>query len=338
MGLLSDERSAMGLERKPESGLDITPEPIVPAGPPRSRGDAAASVGLAVLTHVGFAALAVMLLQWRDLGVRSEQAIPVEIVLKAPPELAAAAPTEPAPSPAVATPAPLDAQQAAVEPKEAPPPPPQTDSPKEPMPPMLIEAPPEAAPAKTQPAVPQQANLEPEKPSAIAAKPPAPAAEAPAVLTSAGGVTAVPPPAPAPPDQRPPAAKPVPAAPERDTAAELAAALPMDLSALPSSFRAVLSGGGQLPSDEYKGVVFGHLGRARGAIAEAKERHLRGTVLVSFTVADDGKIADLRVGHSSGTPALDALALQMVREAAPFPPPPPHSQRSFNPVLSFGEH
>lgn len=65
--------------------------------------------------------------------------------------------------------------------------------------------------------------------------------------------------------------------------------------------------------------------------------------LVTFTVADDGTIADASVAQSSGSDPLDETALQIVRNAAPFPPPPEGAKRdlsitikSTRPTLSFG--
>ncbi len=56
---------------------------------------------------------------------------------------------------------------------------------------------------------------------------------------------------------------------------------------------------------------------------------VRGTVTVSFAIASSGGLADVRVGRSSGVAALDQLALDHIRRAAPFPPPPAGAQTSF---------
>ena len=137
-------------------------------------------------------------------------------------------------------------------------------------------------------------------------------------------------PKPAPPKPAPAEAKPNPSA-------DLSAALPMDLAGMPTSFRAVLSSAGSRSGEEYKGLVFGRLGRSSGAVERARAQHLRGQVIVSFAVDDHGQVADLKIIQSSGVPAVDSLALDMVREAAPFPPPPPGVTRIFTPALSFGD-
>jgi periplasmic protein TonB len=49
------------------------------------------------------------------------------------------------------------------------------------------------------------------------------------------------------------------------------------------------------------------------------------------TVARDGQVLDVRVGTSSGWPALDAAELETIRKAAPFPPLP--SEMPGDPVV-----
>ncbi len=182
------------------------------------------------------------------------------------------------------------------------------------------------------------ANLEPEQnPVAEAiheARPP----DVPDVLTTADPKASFA--IPAKPEPKPePEPKPSPAAPDKvpSETDKLAAALPMDTSAMPSSFRAVLSGSGTFVSAAYKGVVFGRLGRDPGINEKARRQHLKGQVLVSFSIGDRGELKDLSVLQTSGNAALDALGLSMIRAAAPFPPPPPEAQRAFTPALTFGE-
>ena len=49
---------------------------------------------------------------------------------------------------------------------------------------------------------------------------------------------------------------------------------------------------------------------------------LAGKVGVSFTVLENGELADLEVSRSSGARILDIDAVETVMRAAPFPPPP----------------
>ena len=54
-------------------------------------------------------------------------------------------------------------------------------------------------------------------------------------------------------------------------------------------------------------------------------RHLgySGTVKVAFAIDADGRLTVESVRQSSGVDALDRAALQLIKQAAPFPAPPP---------------
>ncbi|MEM7733837.1 MAG: energy transducer TonB [Pseudomonadota bacterium] len=65
--------------------------------------------------------------------------------------------------------------------------------------------------------------------------------------------------------------------------------------------------------------------------------------LIAFTVAEDGTLESAEVAQSSGSDPLDQTALQIVRDAAPFPVPPDGANRSLSitikstrPELGFG--
>jgi protein TonB len=75
---------------------------------------------------------------------------------------------------------------------------------------------------------------------------------------------------------------------------------------------------GNASSTNYKGLVSRKLSRAKGRIRSPG----KGNVWVTFLVGANGSISGLRVKTSSGKPAVDAIALQIVRAAAPFPPIP----------------
>lgn len=61
--------------------------------------------------------------------------------------------------------------------------------------------------------------------------------------------------------------------------------------------------------------------RAEGHVR--RPAYARGTVRVAFTLDRNGGLADVRVATTSGAPDLDALAVKFVRDAAPYPKPPP---------------
>ena len=48
----------------------------------------------------------------------------------------------------------------------------------------------------------------------------------------------------------------------------------------------------------------------------------RGEAVVAFRIAANGGLAGASLARSSGSAALDNAALQVIRRAAPFPPPP----------------
>ncbi len=56
----------------------------------------------------------------------------------------------------------------------------------------------------------------------------------------------------------------------------------------------------------------------------------RGRVLVSFSVSNSGGLSSVSVARSSGNASLDRAAVNHIRRAAPFPPPPADAQRNFS--------
>ena len=66
----------------------------------------------------------------------------------------------------------------------------------------------------------------------------------------------------------------------------------------------------------YGAGVYAALARQKPTAVE------RGRTTVTFDIGASGALGDVRVGQSSGSAQLDQIALQTVRNAAPFPPPP----------------
>lgn len=85
------------------------------------------------------------------------------------------------------------------------------------------------------------------------------------------------------------------------------------------------STGGQAAAAAYPGQVLRQITRLRPQRAPA-----RGSVLVRFAIAGSGALADVGVAQSSGSAALDRLALDHIRRAAPFPAPPAGAQTAFS--------
>ncbi len=81
---------------------------------------------------------------------------------------------------------------------------------------------------------------------------------------------------------------------------------------------------GSAAASNYPGEVMRQLQRTRQARVSG-----RGVAVVAFSVADDGGLASVSVATSSGNAALDQAAMDHVRRATPFPPPPAGAQRQF---------
>lgn len=82
---------------------------------------------------------------------------------------------------------------------------------------------------------------------------------------------------------------------------------------------------GNAAASNYPGEVLRRIQRVRQTRSPA-----RGRVLVSFSIADGGGLSAISVARSSGNAALDRVALDHIRRAAPFPPPPSGAQRQFS--------
>lgn len=84
------------------------------------------------------------------------------------------------------------------------------------------------------------------------------------------------------------------------------------------------AGSGKKAVADYGASVMKKIRKTRKKAAPAK-----GLVIVGFTVAGDGGLAAVQVLQSSGNAALDTVAMDHIRRAAPFPTPPEGAKRSF---------
>jgi protein TonB len=87
---------------------------------------------------------------------------------------------------------------------------------------------------------------------------------------------------------------------------------------------ATAPGTGGAVASTYPGQVLRQITRLRRARTTD-----RGTVVVAFSIAASGGLASVTVAASSGSEALDGLALDHIRRAAPFPAPPPGAPSTF---------
>ena len=73
----------------------------------------------------------------------------------------------------------------------------------------------------------------------------------------------------------------------------------------------------------WKSQVMGILQRNKRYPPDAQARHEQGVAQLAFSVDRSGRVVSSRLVGSSGSSALDAETLALVRRSSPFPPPPP---------------
>ncbi|WP_121063720.1 TonB family protein [Chachezhania antarctica] len=82
---------------------------------------------------------------------------------------------------------------------------------------------------------------------------------------------------------------------------------------------------GNAAAANYPGQVMRKIMRAKRGRLNA-----RGAARVSFRIASNGALQSVSLSRSSGSSQLDQVAVQQIRRAAPFPPPPAGAQRTFS--------
>lgn len=129
---------------------------------------------------------------------------------------------------------------------------------------------------------------------------------------------------PRPPARPSPAARQSPAAPaaaeSRPLMTEDAVPAPDPAAASTAPAPAVALGtpaGRAVERDDYLRMVWARIMRFR-----PERVPLAGTTLLRFVVGADGELTSVEVAQSSGSALLDRAALDAMRRAAPFPPPP----------------
>jgi protein TonB len=74
------------------------------------------------------------------------------------------------------------------------------------------------------------------------------------------------------------------------------------------------------PAVSWQQSLVAHLARFQRYPADARD--VEGVVSVAFSIDRQGKVVSSRIVMSSGSPLLDAEALDLIKRADPFPPPP----------------
>ena len=181
---------------------------------------------------------------------------------------------------------------------------------------------PTATPEPTQPSQPSEAQPQPEQVPTLPifefSVPPPP--EPPPSPTSRDFPK---PPAPRPPPRpvqrtQPLPPRPAPPAQERPPA-DAPATMP---SPMPGPDPGDLLAGRGRQRNDYLSRVARQVAQYRVYPTNAANNHQEGRVVMRVTVARDGRVLDVRVGTSSGWPAIDAAEVETIRKAAPFPPVP----------------
>ena len=107
------------------------------------------------------------------------------------------------------------------------------------------------------------------------------------------------------------------------------------MGALPDTFQSIAlpsTTEGQGEAASYQSIVFSALAKAKGI---GGVMGLPGSAGVRFTVDATGRLVQAELVHRSGVATLDALAIDIVRRAAPFPVPPQGARRDFVANFNF---
>lgn len=86
-------------------------------------------------------------------------------------------------------------------------------------------------------------------------------------------------------------------------------------------------------NDNYRAKV---LGKVAAAMIDPERPRPKALAIVGFRLGDQGAIESVWLARPTGMPDLDQEAMEMVRRAAPFPPPPPKADRNFGAAIAFG--
>jgi protein TonB len=93
------------------------------------------------------------------------------------------------------------------------------------------------------------------------------------------------------------------------------------IAAAPTQAQASATDSNAVPA--WKRQVVALLERKKRYPAAARARGEKGSAQLAFSIDRKGRVVAARIVKSSGSSALDGEALELVRRAEPFPPPPP---------------
>jgi protein TonB len=110
---------------------------------------------------------------------------------------------------------------------------------------------------------------------------------------------------------------------------------PTSASAPASPSASGISRGRSAADANYAARVAAHLARHKQFPAGARRRGQQGSASISFSVDGSGRVTEVKLTRSAGSPLLDREAQSMVQRASPFPPPPAGRPQSFTVPVSF---
>lgn len=87
--------------------------------------------------------------------------------------------------------------------------------------------------------------------------------------------------------------------------------------------------------DAYGRAVFARIKARQSFVEELARAGIEGSVALAFLVDPRGRVRDERVAATSGNQRLDRIALDQLRDAAPFPAPPHRRERAFTIRLTY---
>jgi len=88
-----------------------------------------------------------------------------------------------------------------------------------------------------------------------------------------------------------------------------------------------------MPGEDYFDMVRARIEKYKRYPQSAKVRDIEGQSTVYFLIEKNGKINSLKVVKKAVHTALDKAALEAVRDASPFPKPPPHLIKDNIPLI-----
>lgn len=116
---------------------------------------------------------------------------------------------------------------------------------------------------------------------------------------------------------------------KKDPPKKKKAAAPAAASSAAAAPSEAKSGGASVGGGKASAASYGAQVMKKIAKTKKKRAGEKGTAVVAFSITGSGGLASASIARSSGSAKVDQIALDHVRRAAPFAPPPPGAKTSF---------